>query len=46
MVDTLSRALITSQVDTDANNVTVEEAEALMEMCVSHLPSSTHEIDV
>ena len=32
--------------DTDANNVTVEEAEALMEMCVSHLPASTHKIDV
>ena len=45
-VDTLSRASITSQVDTDVNDATVEEAEALMEMCVSHLPASTHRTDV
>ena len=44
--DTSSRAPITSQVDTDASNATVKEAEALMELCVSHLPASTHRIDV
>ena len=44
--DTLSRAPITSPADTDANNTTTEEAEALMEMCVSHLPASTDKINV
>ena len=43
---TVSRAPITSQVDADANSATVEQAEALMEMCVSHLPASTHRINV
>ena len=46
MADTLSPAPITSQVDMDAKNATVEEPEALMQMCVSHLPASTHRIDV